>query len=126
MCLLGIKESKVKRRFGYKVFDKGTTEEIFTCVAHQPIKKSTKKWQGACWKTIKEVRTLSHIEIRFENVIHLNKISVFLHKKEAIGSYCSNRQVWKVELKYKTLLVGEWEGDDCALVDKIRLVERIK
>lgn len=136
MCLDDIRESKEKPKFGYKIFNVNEKSKLCSYIAEQPFKESTEVWQSARWKTEQSVQKYS-AKIPGYNMLciayhesHLNKISVFLKKRNAkskLDTLCFGyrNQIWKVELKYKKLLVGDFDGD-CALVDQIRLVEKIK
>ena len=127
MCLENIKGTKANRRIGYKIFNEDEIGKLYGAYSHQPFEKSTEIWQGALWGTLKDVKLYSGINSIFIHSDHLKKISVILNKKSAMKCFVSaDHQIWKVKLKYKKLLVGNWEGDNCALVDQIRLVEKIK
>lgn len=125
MCLSNIERSKSKKKvqFGYKILER-KDEQLYTYFADQQIKSSTKVWQKAEWKTKCEV---DYTGIPSFGKEHLNKISVFLDMPQdnILRHLNSTAEIWKVELRYRNLLTGDFYGK-CALVDRIRLVERVK
>lgn len=122
MCLNDIKKSKRKVRFGYKILER-KNEQLYTYFADQPIEESTKIWQKAKWKTKRE---LGNADLRSFGREHLNKISVFLDMPQdgILMHLNSTAEIWKVELRYRNLLIGYFYGK-CALVDRIRLIKRV-
>ena len=66
------------------------------------------------------------------NKRHLNKISVLLDtekKLEEVLLKYDSKELWKVEIRYKELITGNfdyWFNElKSALVDEIRLIERV-
>jgi len=143
MCIKEARKVDWNIKHAYKVLGNSCKGLITTTFAMSL--KETNEWQYPLNERLYPYPQLrnNHFNVvnkgsYFENRKHKNKINVFLDEEDAIlyankvwkqsvHFFGAPTEVWKVEVDYDVLIVGEdsCEKKPTALVDRIRLVECI-
>jgi len=125
MCIIFKREIPRTKKWYYKSFIRKDDNNLYTSVVEMPIKENTAIWQKAKWNVRSKIKNLSRTALR---VKHLGKLSVYNYAKDAKqDSKWYDEEVWRVEVRDKTVLEGIYDLSDtkATLVNEIRLDKKL-